>query len=74
MSRLPGELSRRTFLRAMARLGWSVLRIRGSHHQLVHPRFPGVLTVAIHDTLSRPALKKVLKAAGIDPDDFQQVL
>jgi len=33
-----------------------------------------VLTVAIHDTLSRPALKKVLKVAGIDEDDFLQAL
>ncbi len=74
MSRLPGEISRRAFLRAMGRLGWSVLRIRGNHHQLVHPRFRGVLTVAIHDTLSRPALKKVLKAAGIDEDDFLRAL
>ena len=54
----------------MGRLGWTVLRIRGSHHQLVHPRFPGVLTVAVHDMLGRPALKKVLKVAGIDEDDF----
>jgi hypothetical protein len=33
-----------------------------------------VLTVAIHDTLSRPALKKALKAAGIDEDDFMRAL
>ena len=58
----------------MGRLGWYVLRIRGSHHQLVHDKFPGVLTVAIHDTLSRPALKKVLKAAGIDEEAFFNVL
>lgn len=74
MSRLPGEISRRAFLRGMARLGWSVLRTRGSHHQLVHPRFPGVLTVAIHDTLSRHALKKVLKAAGIAEEEFLRAL
>ncbi len=54
----------------MNRLGWSPLRIRGSHHQLVHPRFPGVITVAIHGTLSRAALKKVLKATGIAEEDF----
>ena len=57
----------------MERMGWSVLRIRGSHHQLVHPRFPGVLTIAIHDTLSRPAMKKVLKAGGIEEEDFIRV-
>ena len=74
MSRLPGEISRRAFLRAMERLGWHVERIAGSHHQLAHPEFPGVITVAIHATISRVAVLKTLKMAGIDPDDFQRTL
>ncbi|HKZ47432.1 MAG TPA: type II toxin-antitoxin system HicA family toxin [Thermoplasmata archaeon] len=74
MSKLPGEISRRAFLRAMARLGWSLLRVRGSHHQFVHDRFPGVLTVAMHDTISRVAVRKTLKAAGIEEDGFLDAL
>ncbi len=58
----------------MGRLGWSVARVTGSHHQFTHPDFPGVITVALHGTISRIAIKKALKMAGIDPEDFQRVL
>ena len=74
MRRLPGELPRRKFLRAMSRLGWTVERVRGSHHQLVHPDYPGVVTVAVHRTISRVAVRKTLRFAGIDEEAFLRVL
>lgn len=74
MARLPGEISRAKFLRAMKRLGWTVERTKGSHHQLVHPGFSGVLTVAIHGSISRIAVRKTLKLAGIDEDEFLRAL
>jgi len=74
VSKLPGEISRRACLRAMERLGWSVLRVSGSHFQLGHRAVLGVITVAMHGTISRVAVKKTLKAAGIDEREFLKAL
>ena len=55
-------------------LGWKLLRVSGSHHQLGHAQFPGVLTVAMHGTISRVAVKKTLKTAGIEEDELLEAL
>ena len=58
----------------MDRLGWHLLRVKGSHFQLGDPESPGVITVAIHATISRTAVRKTLKIARIDVDDFLRAL
>lgn len=58
----------------MGRLGWKVVRVVGSHHQLAHANFPGVITVAMHATISKDRSTKDLKMAGIDPEDFLRAL
>ena len=54
----------------MARFGWTVHRQKGSHRQLVHPDRPDRITVAFHDTIVRNIVRKILKYAGIEEDDF----
>ena len=36
----------RAITRRLRRDGWELDRVRGSHHQFVHPERPGVVTVA----------------------------
>ena len=75
MTKLPGDVPFPRFLRAMSRFGWTVLRVRGSHHQLQHPDVPNVITVyASHGTISRPLIKKVLKDARIEEEAFAEEL
>lgn len=75
MTKLPGEVSFSRFLRAMSRFGWTVVRTRGSHHQLQHADVANVITVyASRGTISRALMKKVLKDARIDEDAFAREL
>lgn len=74
MSRLPGELDGRRFLRAMARFGWTVRRQKGSHRQLAHPDRPDRITVAFHGTIGRNIVRQILRQAGIDEDAFAKEL
>lgn len=48
--------------------GWRVARVKGSHHQLVHPAKRGVVTVAFgRESQMIPAgtVSNILKQAGL---------
>lgn len=70
MARLPGELDGRRFLRAMVRFGWTVESQRGSHRKLVHPDRYDFIIVAFHRTVGRNTVRRVLRYAGIDEEEF----
>jgi len=70
LARLPGEVDGRRFLRAMARFGWTVESQRGSHRKLVHPERTDFLIVAFHGSLGRNTVRRILRQAGIDEDQF----
>lgn len=74
MARLAGEIEGQRFLRAMARLGWRVERQRGSHRKLVHEGRAGFLIVAFHDTIGRNSVRRILRQAGIEEDEFLKAL
>jgi predicted RNA binding protein YcfA (HicA-like mRNA interferase family) len=70
---LPGEVDGIRFLRNLARFGWVVSRVKGSHRVL--RRADGkVLIVAFHGTLSRNSVRRALRDAGIDEDEFTESL
>jgi len=58
------------FLRAMARLGWHVVRQHGSHRVLQHQGTGATLTVAFHGTIKRSFAKKILGQAGLSEEEF----
>ncbi|MHB8604921.1 MAG: type II toxin-antitoxin system HicA family toxin [Thermoplasmatota archaeon] len=74
MARLPAEIDGRRFLRALARLGWTLETQRGSHRKLRHPAQPRFLVVAFHTTVSRASVRAALRDAGITDDEFLRVL
>lgn len=71
MGRMAGIHAER-MIRALERLGWSVIRSRGSHHALARCGRPGVITVPVHKgrTLGEHTAKGILKQAGISEDEF----
>ncbi|MBN1842102.1 MAG: type II toxin-antitoxin system HicA family toxin [Deltaproteobacteria bacterium] len=62
-------------IKALARLGFEVIRSRGSHHFLRHP--DGRCTVvAVHrgETVSRGLMAQILRDCEITREDLQNVL
>jgi predicted RNA binding protein YcfA (HicA-like mRNA interferase family) len=59
-------------IRALERLGWIVVRSKGSHHALAKAGRPGVITVAVKKgrTLPEPTARGILKQAGWSEDEF----
>ncbi len=71
--RLP-VLSGEQLVRALGKLGWEVVRQRGSHVRLKHPERQTPLTVPLHRELKRGTLGGILADAGLDADELGRVL
>ena len=68
--RLP-MLTGRDVIRALERGGFSVIRIKGSHHFVRHDDDPTRQTVVpVHgsEDLGRPILRKILNDVGLTPE------
>lgn len=74
MSKLP-RLDGRRLLRVLGRIGFEVVRIRGSHHFLKHP--DGRMTVIpVHagESIGPGLLSKVLSDCDLSRDHFEELL
>jgi predicted RNA binding protein YcfA (HicA-like mRNA interferase family) len=75
-SRLPA-VSGRDVIRVLERAGFTVVRIEGSHHRLVHPDDrTRATTVPAHGskTLKRGTVRSILKQARFTIDEFRALL
>ena len=55
-------------LRILKRHGWTVVRIKGSHHILIKEGFPRPVVVPVHGNTDIGSFADdILKQAGIDP-------
>ena len=75
-SRIPAVSGRDT-IRALERAGFTVVRIEGSHHRLVHPDDrTRATTVPVHgsNTLKRGTVRSILKQARLTVDEFRVLL
>jgi predicted RNA binding protein YcfA (HicA-like mRNA interferase family) len=71
MPRLP-VLSARDLIKAMARLGFVIVRQRGSHVFL--QRGADTTVVPFHSEIKKGTLKRILKQANIELEDLTKVL
>ena len=67
---LPSAMDGRAFLRALCRIGWSVVRQRGSHRRLEHALSGRRIKVAFHAEIGRPAIRRTLEDGGIEEGEF----
>ncbi len=69
-------LSGQAAIRAFQRLGYEVVRQRGSHIRLRHPVDPSrkPLTVPDHSTLKPGLLRKLIRDARLDVEEFTRLL
>jgi predicted RNA binding protein YcfA (HicA-like mRNA interferase family) len=63
-------------IRAFAKLGFSVDRVRSSHHVMKKDGHRNVLTVPVHgsDDLKPGTLRALIRAAGITVAEFCELL
>jgi predicted RNA binding protein YcfA (HicA-like mRNA interferase family) len=70
--KLPRDISGTEAVRALERLGFSIVRQAGSHVRLV--RGDRRVTVPVHRNLVVGTLQSILRQAGVSLDDFQDAL
>lgn len=68
--RLP-VISGAELVAALGKLGWVVVRQRGSHVRLRHPERPVPLVVPLHRELKRGTLAGILRDADIRAEDLR---
>lgn len=73
MTRLP-RISGKELVKALSKLGFEVIRIRGSHHFLQHKDGRAtVIPVHSNETLGPGLLNKILKSCEITRDDLNNI-
>lgn len=74
MPRLP-SISGRIAVKAFEKMGYRIIRIRGSHFRLHHlnPK-KNPLTIPNHRTLGRGLLRKLIRDAEISVEEFKVLL
>jgi predicted RNA binding protein YcfA (HicA-like mRNA interferase family) len=62
-------------IRALERLGWRVVRSKGSHHALARADRAGVIIVPVKKGRALPegTARAILKQAGLAEEDFFEV-
>lgn len=69
-------VSGREAVKCFLRVGYVLVRQRGSHMRLIHPKDANrkPLTVPDHRELGKGLLRKLLRDAQVTVDDFSQLL
>lgn len=65
-------VSGKRLAKILAGKGWTLDRIKGSHHVFTHPSFPDPVSVPIHGNsdLRARTQKSIMKAAGLTETDL----
>jgi len=61
-------------IKALEADGWAVVRQRGSHVRLKKAEARAALVVPIHHELKKGTLARILREAGLHPDDLRRAL
>ena len=70
--KLPRDVSAEQAVAALRRLGFSVVRQRGSHIRLANAT--NSVTVPAHNPIAIGTLKSLIRQAGVSEEDFCNVL
>ncbi len=66
------RISGKDLLRALRRLGFTEVRVRGSHHYLRRPGELNLVCVPVHGNRALPlgTLASILNQSGLSPEDL----
>lgn len=70
MSQKPRLVSGRRAVQKFQKVGWTLVRRRGSHMMLTHPEYRWTLSVPDHRELGFGMLRKLIKQAGMTVERF----
>jgi predicted RNA binding protein YcfA (HicA-like mRNA interferase family) len=73
MAKLPA-LDWPDVVRAFEKDGWQHDRTRGSHHVMIKPGQPGLLSIPMHKPVKRGTLRKLIREAGLTVGEFVDLL
>lgn len=75
MANLPA-LSGRQVIRALERAGFSVVRVKGSHHIMKKEGHPNNISVPVHSNqpLKLGTLRSIIRQAGMTEEEFLSYL
>ncbi|KMP10981.1 periplasmic or secreted lipoprotein [Candidatus Nitromaritima sp. SCGC AAA799-C22] len=57
-------------VKKLGRVGWKVSRQKGSHVMMVKPDYQYTLSIPRHKELGPGLLRKLLRQAGLTPEEF----
>jgi len=60
-------------VKKLKKAGWTIARQKGSHVMLVKPDYPYTISVPQHKELGIGILDKIIKQAGLSPDEFNEM-
>lgn len=63
-------LSGRAVANTFTKLGWEIVRQRGSHIILVRANHPATLSVPDHDEVARGTLRALIRRSGLTLEEF----
>ena len=75
MTRLP-RVSGKQVVQALARNGFALSHVRGSHHYLRKPDGSGLVVIPVHGNRDLPTgtLRSILRQADLDAEGFVRLL
>jgi predicted RNA binding protein YcfA (HicA-like mRNA interferase family) len=66
-------VSGRQAVKKFERAGWTFVRQRGSHMMLTNPKYEWTLSVPNHKEIGPGLLSKLVKQAGLDAEQFNDL-
>ncbi len=75
MSQTPA-VTGKELIKVLARRGWYVKRVRGSHYILRHPSIADAIPVPVHGNqpIKKGTLGNILRTAGLSREEFSRLL
>ena len=76
MRRKIPTLTPKKLIRALERGGFTLYRVKGSHHHFIHPDNPELLVVVPYHAkdMRRPLMKAIIKQADLTKEEFLDLL
>lgn len=67
------SVSSKELLKALFKLGYKIIRQRGSHISLKSPHYP-LITIPNHNPIAKGTLREIIKQVGLEKGEFLKLI